>query len=441
MMPDASPSPGLDSSSAGGTPPEHWQPGTTRPRVGMALYGDLTYDSRVLKEARTLEVAGYDVTVVCLASQAASLDLPASVNVLVLLPPGRAIIPGSLNPFFTARHGRLSMLRRRASWLVAYVRGLRAWGRLAVASCGPVEVWHLHDLTALAAIVPNLHSSVPVVYDTHELFLETGTALKLPLPARLVLRVYERRLVSRVSALITVNEAVASVLRRRYRRQKVLAVHNCPDQWSPPLRRPTVLREAIGMTGDGPLILYHGALSADRGIEQLMQALLEPGLEDAHLILLGFGEMRDSYVWASAGPRWKGRVHVLEPVRPAELLQWVASADVGAMPIQPSTLNLRLSTPNKLFECLAAGTPVVASDFPAMRRIIVDNPGGPLGAVCDPARVDAIADAIQSIVRLDPIASHAIRDRCLRAAAERWNWTREAKTLLYAYSELFSRQE
>ena len=439
MSPEVAPSPGRDPDSANGTISEPPAPGTRRPRVGMALYGDLTYDSRVRREARSLAGAGYDVTIVCLAARAGASDLPESVKVMVQRPRGPAVIPGSSNPFFVARRGRVVAFRGRVAWLVAYARGLRAWGRLAVAIAGPVDVWHAHDLTGLAAVVPHLRRHVPVVYDSHELFLETGTALRLPLPARLMLRAYERWLVSRVSAVITVNEALASVLERRYRRQGVLAVHNCPDRWLPPVERPTVLREAAGVPGMAPVILYHGALSANRGVEQLMQVLLEPGLQDAHLVLMGFGEMQDEYTRASGEPHWGNRVHVLEPVRPTELLLWVASADIGAMPIQPATLNLRLSTPNKLFECLAAGTPVVASDFPAIRRIVVGDPSGVLGAVCDPADVRAIAEAIGSILRLAPTELAGLRRRCLRAADERWNWEFEARTLLAVYEEVLPR--
>ncbi len=441
MSPGMTPRPRPDPGTAAGTTSEHPPPGRGRPRVGMALYGDLTYDSRVRKEARSLAEAGYDVTIVCLASGATNTDLPANVTVLVGLPTEAIVVPGSSNPFFATDRGRVAALRGRVAWLVAYVRVLRAWGRLAVETAGPVDVWHAHDLTGLAAIIPNLHRAMPVVYDSHELFLETGTALRLPLPARLMLRAYERRLVSRVSAVITVNEALASVFRRRYRRLRVLAVHNCPDRWLPRVERPTLLREAAGVSGEAPVILYHGDLSPHRGVEQLMQVLLEPGLEDAHLVLMGFGEMRDDFIRASAEARWENRVHVLEPVLPTELLPWVASADIGAMLIQPSTLNHRLSTPNKLFECLAAGTPVIASDFPAMRQIIVDNPEGPLGSVCDPSRIDAIADAIRSILRLERADVEALRARCSRAAAERWNWDQERKTLLSAYSEIMPRRE
>ncbi len=414
------------------------QPSPGRARVAMALYGDLTFDSRVRREARTLAEAGHAVTVVCLAAPGELPDLPENVVVAVRRPAGPAVIPGSANPFFAARRGRIAALRGRVGWLVAYVRGLRAWGRLAVESAGPVDVWHAHDLTGLAAIGPSLPRGARIVYDAHELFLETGTALRLPGPVRSILRAYERRLASRTSAVVTVNDALASVLRRRLGRSPVFAVHNCPDRWVPPAVRPTMLREAAGVPRGAPVILYHGALSAGRGVEQLMEALLEPGLEDAHLVLMGFGEMRDSFVRSAAEGRWSGRVHVLAPVPPTDLLAWIASADIGAMPIQRSTLNLRLSTPNKLFECLAAGTPVVASDFPAMRRIVLDDPGGPLGAVCDPTSVPAIGRSIRSLLDLDAVEMEALRARCLRAAAERWNWAREGAVLLEAYSEIVS---
>ena len=61
-----------------------------------------------------------------------------------------------------------------------------------------------------------------------------------------------------------------------------------------------------------------------------------------------------------------GTLTLAAAVPPEELLPWVAAADVVAMPIQPTTLNHRLTTPNKLFEALAAGVPVVASDLPGM---------------------------------------------------------------------------
>ena len=165
----------------------------------------------------------------------------------------------------------------------------------------------------------------------------------------------------------------------------------------------------------------------------LMDALLQPGLENVHLVLMGVGWGRADYIRTAGEARWQDRIHVLDAVLPSDLLPWVASADVGAMPILASTLNHYLSTPNKLFECLAAGIPVVVSDFPAMSEIVARHPGGPLGAVCDPTRVDSVAAALRSILELDDAAGRALRSRCLAAARTRWNWEAESVRLMALY--------
>ncbi len=410
-----------------------------RPRIAMALYGDITYDSRVRKEARTLAAAGYDVTIACLASNGPSPDLPASVSILVVEQPGTSVSRGLTNPFFAPAGSRRSAVVERVAWLLSYGRNIRSWGRLAVERAGPVDAWHAHDLTGLAAVVPHLPRRSTIVYDSHELFLETGTALRLPSMARRLLRVYERRLVSRTQAMITVNDEIARILARRYRPRRIEVVHNCPERWSPPVTPPALIREAAGIPDGAAIVLYHGGLTGGRGIETLLESMRVEGLEDVHLVLMGYGDMRDELQRVALEEQWSGRIHVLDPVPPSALLSWVASADVGAMPNPGATRNDVFSSPNKLFECFAAGVSVVASDFPTMRRIVIDDPGGPLGAVCDPRRPEAIAGAIRSIVGLSPSEREASRARCLRAAAERWNWETEANGLLSIYAELLPR--
>ncbi len=131
-----------------------------------------------------------------------------------------------------------------------------------------------------------------------------------------------------------------------------------------------------------------------------------------------------------------GRVHVIDAVAPNELLPWVASADVGAMALPAATRNLVLATPNKLFECLAAGTPPVVSDLPLMRQIVMDDPLGPLGAVCDAQDTASVARAIAEILQPDPAARQELRARCAEAAHERWNWENEVARLTAAYETL-----
>jgi glycosyltransferase involved in cell wall biosynthesis len=79
---------------------------------------------------------------------------------------------------------------------------------------------------------------------------------------------------------------------------------------------------------------------------------------------------------------------------------------------------------------------VVSSDFPARRQIVLDDPDGPLGAVCDPTDPRAIARALGSILGLSPADRDALRARCLRAAHERWNWEMESAKLVGLYASL-----
>lgn len=406
--------------------------------VAMVVYGGITLDSRVQREAGSLVAAGHAVTIFCLRSDSEGMPmLDPRVKVVVVTPTGSAVVPESDSPFHRNPAGsRVRARWERLRWLTDYGRTLRDWGRAVTATDGDFHVWHAHDFAGLVAVAGRIPARAGLVYDVHDLFTETGTGARLPAPLRAMLRLYERRLADRAQIVIAVNDGIADYVRRRLGARSVAVVHNCVPTWTPPSHRPDLLRDAAGVPADAPVILYHGLLAANRGLDRLCEAVLEPGLERAHVVLLGFGQGREALSKIAAAPRFGGRVHLLDAVSPAELIPWVASADVGAMPMPKSTLNIYLSTPNKLFECLAAGVPVVVSDFPGMRHVVMDDPLGPLGDVCDPTSVADIARALRAILDLEEDEARLLRDRCLAAAHERWSWESEAEVLLAAYRGL-----
>jgi glycosyltransferase involved in cell wall biosynthesis len=412
----------------------------------MALYGDLTFDSRVQREATSLAAAGYRVVIACLEASDAAVAALAPVEVVRIQPSRAGVLPTGDGPFLLtapARSGRLGRilapLRRvadRLRWLAGYRATLLDWGRRAVVAVGPVDRWHLHDLTGLVAVDPAIPRDLPRVYDAHELFTDTGSAARLPRVGRSLIIRRERRLAARCATVVTVNPGLAAVLSRRLRLEHVIVVRNClPHSDVAAGTRPRLLHERLGIPPDAPVILFHGNLAGNRGIERVV-GLLEAGrLGDAHFVCLGNGELTTWLRVRAGEPAAAGRLHVLPAVPPAELPALVASADAGAILMQPTELNLRLSTPNKLWECLAVGTPVVASDFREMRRVVADDPDGPLGALCDPQDDDAIAAAFVSLLG-DPADRAATRNRCLKAAGERWNWETEAARLVAAHRAL-----
>ncbi len=340
-------------------------------------------------------------------------------------------------PFYLARRRRGSAVGgSNLDWIIRWRFVVLGWAARAAAAAPDADAYHGHDLSGLeaAARAWERHGG-RLVYDSHEIFLESGSNARRPRLLKAPLARSERRWTRRAIALVTVNASLAAELGRRLRPRHVVVVHNAPERWDPPSPRPDLIRAATGIPEHASIALYHGAFSRYRGLEELAQAILEPGLEGVHAVYLGYGSMRRALDGMAHDPRYGGRLHVLDAVVPSELASWVASADVGVMAIQPSTLNHRMATPNKLFESLAAGTPVVVSDFPEMRSIVIEDPAGPLGEVCRPDDPVDVARAIRVVLDRPAADREALRARCLAAAHERWNWSREVEPLVQLYDD------
>ena len=178
-------------------------------------------------------------------------------------------------------------------------------------------------------------------------------------------------------------------------------------------------------------MLYQGGLMTERGIEQGMEAILQ--IPDAVLVLLGFGGSRARLAAMAARPPYLGRVHLLEAVAPRDLLTWTASADVMLIAIQPTTWNHRHATPQKLFEAMAAGVPVVASNLPGMAAIVRSTG---CGVLCDPTELTSIANAIQTVLDAEPEAREGFRERALMAARTTYSWEAQEAVLGHLYATL-----
>jgi glycosyltransferase involved in cell wall biosynthesis len=211
-------------------------------------------------------------------------------------------------------------------------------------------------------------------------------------------------------------------------------VMNCSYRFDPPVPRERRFHDALGLDPATRVVLYHGGLFPDRGIEQLMDAIRD--VSSAVLVLMGYGVLEPMLRERAADPATGGRIRLLPAVPPDELLAWVACADVVAMPIQPSTLNHRLTTPNKLFEAMAAGVPVVASDLPGMATIVRATA---CGLLCDPADAASIATALRTILDASDEERHAYGRRGLEASQTEYSWERQAAILLAEYGRLTGR--
>jgi glycosyltransferase involved in cell wall biosynthesis len=357
----------------------------------------------VRREAGALARAGHEVTVLELAA-----------------------VPGGewLDGF--ARHSaappawmrrRLPFHLYRFAFLISFVQGLR---RLRP------DVVHAHDAAMLLpGVIGAQLTGARLVYDSHE--LATSVPYRERAWAWFVAGI-ERLVVSRCAAVITVSDGIAERLRRRYSLPRTpTVVRNVTALRK---RGPGGLRMALGIDRSTPLILHQGAPAPARGCELLLAAVKQ--LPGTHLAFLGDPEpgyataLRD----AIRDQGLQDRVTLLPSVPLEQLLAHTAEADVGVTLLQDTCENHRLALPNKLFEYIAAGVPVVASALPETRGL-VERYG--VGWCVAPGDASALAETLEEALRRhgDP----DLRKR-LASAAEELSWEHEQRHLIGLYDRL-----
>ncbi|HEX5828557.1 MAG TPA: glycosyltransferase [Candidatus Limnocylindrales bacterium] len=457
---------------ATGAAPDETRARVRPPRIAFLSYSSAEYDARTARMARTALRAGYEVVVyarddpglpdverrdgyvVRRVPWAASSLVPGLGTLIRLLKPGpepvpppvaaptrvhaaaAAAAPPRLQP--TSRRRRIAQRLRSfppgvvVTLLVMFPLRPVAWSRSLERVLEPADLYHgmwAGSLPALARHPARLGGRT--VYDSRDVYLESRGFAHLPRPIRALLARLERRWARRVDRVLTVNEAYAGLLEAGLGVNRPVVVRNCPERWVPPEPPPDLIREALGLPATTAVVLYQGQLISDRGIEQAMEAILE--VEGAVLVLMGFGGMRVALEAQIARVPWAGKAFLLPPVPPDVLLRWTASADVSVMPIAASSLNHRYTTPQKLFESLSAGVPVVASDLPGMAEVVRDADAGLL---CDPQDPRSIAAAIRELLAASPAERQSRRRRILQVVSERYSWEVQEPVLLDLWASL-----
>jgi glycosyltransferase involved in cell wall biosynthesis len=339
--------------------------------------------------------------------------------------------------------GRLHPLVRwieSAIKLVAWPVHVRGWWAALEAELAPADLYHAFGILTipvalrLAARAREAGRGGVVIYDVIDVILESNNVDRVPWPALATYRWRERRWVNASGAIVTVNEPIADHLRRAWRLDAApVVLLNCQPRWDPPDQPEDMIRHAADIPADRAIVLFLGRLGRERGLEVAAEAVLR--LPDAALVLMGFGPWEEDLRRRDDDPRHAGRHVTLPAVHPDDVTRWAAGADVSIVAVPANSLNQRLSTPNKFWESLAAGTPVVIGrDLEVMRAIVEAED---VGAVADPADPGDLARALAEITGPSIEARRAMRERCLTLCRERYNWEEAVRPYLALIMGLF----
>ena len=390
--------------------------------------------SRGLRVARSLAAAGYAVEI---AATAGPGDPPTErdgdVGLVRYAPSG---------PWARFAHERRGELPRRGGTraallrpigriadsvlkLVAWPAHVRGWWRTLERDLPPADLYHAFGILTipvalkLARAARRQGRQGRVVYDVIDVILESNNVDRIPGAFVAFYRWRERGWVRGADAVVTVNAAIADHLERIWPLQdRPTVLLNSQPRWEVPTPRPNLIREATGIPPERRVVLFLGRLGRERGLEEAAEAVL--ALDDAALVMLGFGPWADRLRERDREPRFAGRHFTLLSVHPDDVPAWTASADVSIVAVPANSLNQRLSTPNKFWESLTAGTPVVVGrDLDVMRDIVEADR---VGAVADPADPADLTAALRSILDLPGDEAEAMRERCINITRDRYNW-------------------
>lgn len=287
---------------------------------------------------------------------------------------------------------------------------------------------HAHDLTALpAAYFGSLYRKCKLVYDSHELFSSRATNVPF---IKFGLKV-EKFLAIKCDSVITVSESIADVLKDQFNlKKRPLVIRNIPDYIPPISKGEGKLRNYLNVSGDKFILLYQGGVFLDRGIELLIQAVDKINNDNIYLVILGNGTLKENLL-ASSGVKDRGNIVFLDAVPHKELHYWTSDANVGVSPIVGRSLSYRYCLPNKLFEYIRAGLPVIVSDLPDMKCLVEENN---VGLIFEENNVEDLIVKIQQLYKDSSLLNKFSNNS--REVAKSLNWGVEKNKLISEYEKV-----
>lgn len=352
------------------------------------------FDIRILiKECATLSEAGYQVHLVylgaskCVAQNVimhSAGDMPQSRLVRILV----------------------------GSWKVFR----RAWSLNA-------DIYHFHDPELIFAGLLFKMLSKKVIYDVHEDVPKQILSKEwIPDAAKKLIsrttQVIEDFAVGFFDAVVAVTPSIAA--RFSGKCKNTITINNYPLDYE-------ITPDASGWKNKERAVCYIGGISQIRGIDEMLEAIR---LTESKLILAGEFYPSELEIRQREKDGWRNTEY--QGVVPRSGLKPILARSMAGLVLFHPVPNHIDARPNKIFEYMAAGIPVIGSDFPRWREIIVN---GNCGICVDPLSPLAIADAIKWLVEHPEEAAEMGRNG-RRLVKEEYNWEREKGKLLALYNQL-----
>jgi glycosyltransferase involved in cell wall biosynthesis len=359
----------------------------------------INHERRILNQTKSAISKGFKVEIV-------SLNKPGSERANI---PDKTELHLIKTPFY--RGGVLKFLHFNWNVFVFLVRR-------------KLEIIHCHDLWVLpSALILRFIKKCHLIYDAHEFYggLEVFNRNKIRKKIWLAVEYFA---VPWIDVLITVSQPLADLYRKKYSRLKqVIVIRNLPEK--------EVLSDTsvpLVKTSD-PVILFQGHFRPGRGLINLIEAFSQ--IKDAHLVMIGGGDMEGELKSMVLKKRLGNSVSFLGYIPTDELIQTAARADLGVVLFEPTSLNYRYALPNKFFEYIMAGIPVLASNIDTFKSYMETYQ---IGLTVDPSDVEEIKRTLTKMLTDRDMIIYWRKNA--QKASQELNWESESLKMNHIYEDL-----
>ncbi|WP_099159455.1 glycosyltransferase [Virgibacillus ndiopensis] len=421
-------------------------------RVGMFVWNHFTNDARVLRECTSLSQNGYDVELICIDDpNDSSISKYEEVNehfrvhrmkrypsTLLFLQGFYRFAVGKRWPLLpliviwgflvyllpwviiplTILVGLLLKTKVRVIW----IRGALILRMIVKGYKGNYDIYHSNDLNTL----PQGYVSSkwrfrkkPLIYDSHEV-QTSRTGYDSPWYKR-----FEGFFIKRMDSMIVENDTRAKYNEDLYGFYPHV-LHNYPSLEIQQTDEKVNLHEILNLPQNEKILLYQGGIQAGRGLENLINAF--PKFNEGTLVYIGDGKIKEKLQKMVKDRKLEEKIRFLPKVPVRELPKYTKNAYLGFQVLNNINFNHWSASSNKLFEYMMNEVPVVACDFPEIKRAVEESG---VGVTIDPHDPNEIAKGVNYLLE-NPEKREIFSANC-KIARKKYNWEIEQKNLLEVY--------
>lgn len=285
------------------------------------------------------------------------------------------------------------------------------------------DYFHAHDLSGLMiGFFPALLKRKTLLYDSHELWAN-ATLPGIFSIFSFLFGLIEKVLLFKVKKVITVNESLAKILRKRYGKE-TLVLYNFPKK-----TKPKKVRPFAELFPGKKLIIYIGGFTRGRALKQIVGAgrYLD---NNFRILLIGYGVLEKDLRKEIEKENLTEKVILHSAIPFGQIVPRIRGSELGLCLIEQVSVSYYLSTPNKLFQYISAQVPILGSPFPEIKRIIGKEGIGETVSSFSPEVIAKKIKEMSAKVRQNKYHSN------LKKLEQKYVWETEEQKLLDFYEKL-----